>query len=181
MTIASASEVDETSSRIKPTAIVSTAHYFRFGIKAKLFLAFSSLAALTSLASAVAWYVFRDIDRAVTRVTAESVPGIITALSSAEKSAEIAAAAPALMAASTQEERVLEETKLEGHARSLANLISRLIASNLSPGKTSALSKIERETTAKIKELDVAVESACELKPNGRLLLEVSPLPTGVS
>jgi hypothetical protein len=158
MTIASAIEIDETLSRIKPTAIVSTAHYFQFGIKAKLFLSFFSLAALTALASAVAWYVFRDIDRAVTRLTAESVPGIVTALSSAEKSAEIAATAPALVAAGTQEERVLEEKKLEGHARSLANLISQLIASNFSPGKASALSKIERETTAKIKELDVAVE-----------------------
>ena len=40
-----------------------------FGIKAKLFLAFFSLAGLTALASAVAWYVFcffRDMDRAVT-------------------------------------------------------------------------------------------------------------------
>jgi len=164
MTIASAIEVDETPSRIKPTAMVSTAHYFQFGIKAKLFLSFFSLAALTALASAVAWYVFRDIDRAVTRLTAESVPGIVTALSSAEKSAEIAATAPALMAAGTQEERVLEETKLEGHARSLANLISQLIASNMSSGKASALSKIERETTAKIKELDVAVEKRLRIE-----------------
>ncbi len=117
MTISSAIEVDETPSRIKSTAIASTAHYFQFGIKAKLFLSFLSLAGLTALASAVAWYVFRDIDRAVTRVTAESVPGIMAALSSAEKSAEIAAAAPALMAAGTQEERVLEETKLEERAR----------------------------------------------------------------
>jgi phosphoglycerate-specific signal transduction histidine kinase len=80
----------------------------QFGIKAKLFLAFFSLAGLTAVASAVAWYVFYDIDRAVRRVTVESVPGIIAALSSAERSAEIAAAAPALMSIGSQEERVLE-------------------------------------------------------------------------
>ena len=93
---ASSIEVNKTPSRQR-TAVASGSQISKFGIKAKLFLAFFSLAALTALASAIAWYVFRDIDRAVTRVTVESVPGIVIALSSAEKSAEIAAAAPALM------------------------------------------------------------------------------------
>ena len=136
----------------------------RFGIKAKLFFAFSSLAVLTVLASAVAWYVFRDIDRAVTRVTVESVPGIVTALSSAGKSAEIAAAAPALMAAGSQEERVLEEAKLEERARTLVTLIEDLIASHLAREKALALSRIERETTTKIKELNSAVEKRLRLE-----------------
>src|SRR6516165_4423742 len=122
MTIAPSIELRGTLLRDKQTATARNSQRFQFGIKAKLFLAFCSLAGLTALASAVAWYVFRDIDRAVTRVTAESIPGIITALSSAEKSAEIAAAAPALMAAGTQAERVLEEAKLEERARALTSL-----------------------------------------------------------
>jgi hypothetical protein len=89
---ASSIEVNKTPSR-QQTAVASGSQISKFGIKAKLFLAFFALAALTALASAVAWY----IDRAVTRVTVESVPGIVIALSSAEKSAEIAAGAPALM------------------------------------------------------------------------------------
>ncbi len=136
----------------------------RFGIKAKLFLAFFSLAALTAVASAVAWYVFRDIDRAVTRVTVESVPGIITALSSAEKSAEIAAAAPALMAVGSQEERVLEQAKLEEGARALVALIDDLKASNVAPERTIALSNIEHEITAKLEELNVAVEKRLRIE-----------------
>ena len=141
---ASSIEVNKTPSRQR-TAVASGSQISKFGIKAKLFLAFFSLAALTALASAVAWYVFRDIDRAVTRVTVESVPGIVTALSSAGKSAEIAAAAPALMTAGSQEERVLEEAKLEERARALVTLIKDLISSNVPPEKTLALSKIERE------------------------------------
>src|SRR6516164_6409487 len=136
----------------------------RFGIKIKLFVAFFSLATLTALVSAIAWYVFRDIDRAVRRVTVESVPGIITALSSAEKSAEIAAAAPALMAVGSQEERVREEAKLEERARALVALIKDLTSSNVPPEKTLALSKIERETTTKIKELNSAVEKRLRLE-----------------
>jgi hypothetical protein len=119
---------------------------------------------LTALASAIAWYVFRDIDRAVARVTVESVPSIITALSSAEKSAEIAAAAPALMAVGSQEDRVSEEAKLEERARALVTLINTLISSNVPPEKTLALSKIERETTTKIKELNSAVENRLRLE-----------------
>src|SRR5215472_3183612 len=156
-------EVNETPSRQR-TAVANGSQISKFGIKAKLFLAFFSLAALTALASAVAWYVFRDIDRAVTRVTVESVPGIIIALSSAEKSAEIAAAAPALMTVGSQEERVLEEAKLEERARALVTLIKDLISSNVPPEKTFALSKIERETTTKIKELNSAVEKRLRLE-----------------
>src|SRR5215472_18797760 len=118
---ASSIEVNKTPSRQR-TTVANGSQISKFGIKAKLFLAFFTLAALTASASAVAWYVFRDIDRAVTRVTVESVPGIITALSSAEKSAEIAAAAPALMAAGNQGERVSEDAKLEAHARALGSL-----------------------------------------------------------
>jgi hypothetical protein len=61
---ASSLEIDKTLSR-QPTAAPTNAQNVQFGIKAKLFLAFFSLAALTALVSAVAWYVFRDIDRAV--------------------------------------------------------------------------------------------------------------------
>jgi phosphoglycerate-specific signal transduction histidine kinase len=117
---ASSIGIDKTRLPLKQTAVGRDTQHSRFGIKTKLFLAFFFLAGLTVLASAIAWYVFRDIERAVTRVTVESVPGIITALSSAEKSAEIAAAAPTLMAVGNQEERVLEEAKLEERARALA-------------------------------------------------------------
>jgi len=158
-------ETNTTQSRLKQTATPGdTQRRSRFGIKAKLFLTFFSLAGLTAVASGVAWYVFRDIDRAVTRVTVESVPGIITALSSAEKSAEIAAAAPALMAVGSQEERVLEQAKLEEGARALVALIDDLNASNVPQERTIALSNIEREITAKLKELNVAVEKRLRLE-----------------
>src|SRR5262245_50797209 len=136
----------------------------RYGIKAKLFLAFCCLAGLTAAASAVAWYVFGEIDHAVTRVTVENVPGTITALSLAEKSAEIAATAPALMASDSQEERALQQEKLEQRARSLVALIDDLKASNVVPERTMAISKIEQEITAKLEELSVAVERRLRLE-----------------
>src|SRR5215472_15146914 len=158
-------EINKTPSRLKQTVGVDDMRRrSRLGIKAKLFLAFFTLAGLTAVASAVAWYVFYDIDRAVRHVTVESVPSIIAALSSAEKSAEIAAAAPALMSIGSQEERVLEGAKLEERARALASLIDNLIASKVPQERTIALSNIERETTAKLKELNASVEKRLRLE-----------------
>src|SRR5215468_5314747 len=155
----------KTPSRLKQTVGVDDMRRrSQLGIKAKLFLAFFTLAGLTAVASAVAWYVFYDIDRAVRHVTVESVPSIIAALSSAEKSAEIAAAAPALMSIGSQEERVSEQAKLEERARALVTLIDTLISSKAPPEKTLALSTIERETTTKIKELNAAVEKRLRLE-----------------
>src|SRR5215467_7728173 len=158
-------ETNKTPSRLKQTAGVDDMRRrSQLGIKAKLFLAFFTLAGLTAVASAVAWYVFYDIDRAVRHVTVESVPSIIAALSAAEKSAEIAAAAPALMSIGSQEERVLEGAKLEERARALASLIDNLIASKVPQERTIALSNIERETTAKLKELNASVEKRLRLE-----------------
>jgi len=155
---ASSSETNTSQSHLKQTATAGNVQRrSRFGIKVKLFLAFCFLAGLTALASAVAWYIFGDIDRAVTRVTVESVPGIISALSLAEKSAEIAATAPALMASDSQEERVLGQAKLEERARALVAMIDDLNASNVAPERTIELSNIEREITAKLNELNGAV------------------------
>src|SRR6516225_5922699 len=158
-------ETNETPSRLKQTlGLDDLRRRSQLGIKAKLFLAFFTLAGLTAVASAVAWYVFYDIDRAVRHVTVESVPSIIAALSSAEKSAEIAAAAPALMSIGSQEERVLEGAKLEERARALAALIDDLMASKVPQERTIALSNIERETTAKLKELNASVEKRLRLE-----------------
>src|SRR6201998_652290 len=156
-------EINKTLSR-QQLAFATGLQNAQFGIKTKLFVAFFSLATMTALVSAIAWYVFRDIDRAVERVTVESVPSIIAALSSAEMSAEIAAAAPALMAVGSQEERVSEQAKLEERARALVTLINTLISSNAPTEKTLALSTIERETTTKIKELNSAVEKRLRLE-----------------
>jgi phosphoglycerate-specific signal transduction histidine kinase len=67
---------------------------------------------LTCGASAVAWYAFTDIDRPVTRITTEGVVGMTASLRLAEKSAEIAATAPALIASRNEKERAQEQQKL---------------------------------------------------------------------
>jgi hypothetical protein len=73
------------------------------GIRTKLFLAFSALAGLTVIACAIAWLAFATIERAVERVTQESLPGMVDALALAKTVAEISATAPAIMASTSHE------------------------------------------------------------------------------
>ncbi len=156
---------DAAPPRPRPKAAVNDiSHHTRFGIKAKLFLALCSLAGLTAVASGVAWYVFTHIDRSVTRVTVESVPGIITALSLAEKSAEIAATAPAIMTTETQEERVLVQARLGQRAQDLAALIDHLNASRAAPERAAVLSDIARQIAAELEKLNVAVKKRLRVK-----------------
>src|SRR5215471_7038235 len=106
-----------TASVEAPSSETSSSGHLRedrapLGVKAKLILAFASLAMLTCGASAVAWYAFTDIDRSVTRITTESIVGMAASLRLAEKSAEIAATAPALIASRNERERAQEQQKL---------------------------------------------------------------------
>src|SRR5215470_13737829 len=128
------------------------------GIKAKLFLAFGGMAMLTVGASAVAWYAFTDIDRSVTRITAESIVGMAASLRLAEKSAEITATAPALIASRNEEERVQEQKRLVQRLNELSVLTEGLKATGVAEAKLANLTEIEGRIAAELKALDGAVE-----------------------
>ena len=133
------------------------------GIKAKLFLAFGGMAMLTGGASAVAWYAFTDIDRSVTRITAESIVGMATSLRLAEKSAEITATAPALIASRNEEERVQEQEKLVQRLNELSAVTEGLKATGVAEARLANLIDIEGKIATELKALDGAVEQRLRL------------------
>ncbi|UCG14258.1 MAG: PAS domain S-box protein, partial [Deltaproteobacteria bacterium] len=135
-----------------------------FGIKTKLFLAFCSMAGMTILASVVARYAFVEVGQSVTRITAGSVPAMAVSLRLAEKSAEIAATAPGLMASGNQRERSGEQARLEERAKQLVALIEDLEATDVDQGKVAALKDIQEQVTTRLRELNVAVEERLRLK-----------------
>jgi hypothetical protein len=134
-----------------------------FGIKAKLFLAFCAMAGFTISAAAIAWFAFVAIERSVERITAGSIPAMAVSLRLAEKSAEIAAAAPALMASADQVERVLAQTRLEERSRELAGLTQELEATGIEPETVEALAEIQEQITAGLVALNAAVEERLRL------------------
>jgi len=99
---------------------------WRLGIRAKLFLAFVGFAALTVAACAVAWLIFTTIERAVNRVTQESVPGMVEALALSKTVADISASAPALFASSNQGELAAERANLEREIDSFTEIAAAL-------------------------------------------------------
>ena len=132
------------------------------GVKAKLILAFASLAMLTCGASAVAWYAFTDIERSVTRITTESVVGMAASLRLAEKSAEIAATAPALIASRNEKERAQQQQKVVQRLSELAAAIHGL-QSGAVEAKLGNVIDIEGKIATELQALDSAVEERLRL------------------
>ncbi|MDH3688806.1 MAG: PAS-domain containing protein [Gammaproteobacteria bacterium] len=135
-----------------------------FGIKTKLFVAFCGMAGLTALAGTIAWYAFGSIGRSVDRINKKSVPAMVTSLHLAEKSAEIAAIAPSLMASTNQHERTSVRQSLEERVRTLVTLTQSLEAAGIAPDRTSKLTDVREKMTAKLNELDTAVQQRLQLK-----------------
>jgi len=127
-------------------------------IKAKLFLAFGGMAMLTGGASAVAWYAFADIEKSVTQITAESVVGMAASLRLAEKSAEITATAPALIASRTEEERVQEHDRLVQRLNELENVTHNLRTRGVAEERFATLIGIERKIGTELNTLSAAVK-----------------------
>jgi class 3 adenylate cyclase/phosphoglycerate-specific signal transduction histidine kinase len=127
------------------------------GIKAKLFLAFAGMAMLTGGASAVAWYAFTDIDRSVTRITTDSVVGMAASLHLAEKSAEITATAPALIASRSEEERAQEQERLVRRLNEIFAVTDGLKVTGVAEARFANLTEIEGNIATELRALDGAV------------------------
>ena len=130
----------------------------RFGIKAKLFLAFGSMAMLTCGASAVAWYAFTDVDRSIAQITAKSVVGMAVSLRLAEKSAEITATAPALIASRSEKEQVQEQDRLVKRLNELSAATEGLKTAGVAEASLSNLIEIEGKIATELSALNAAVE-----------------------
>jgi class 3 adenylate cyclase/phosphoglycerate-specific signal transduction histidine kinase len=133
------------------------------GIKAKLFLAFAGMAMLTGGASAVAWYAFTDIDRSVTRITTDSVVGMAASLHLAEKSAEITATAPALIASRSEEERAQEQERLVRRLNEIFAVTEGLKVTGVAEARFANLTEIEGNVATELKALDGAVAQRLRL------------------
>ncbi len=129
-----------------------------FGIKAELFLAFGAMAMLTAVASAVAWYSFTEIDRSERRVHAEGIVGMAASLRLAEKSAELTAMAPAVIASRNEGEQIQEHVKLVQKVNELSALTERLKTTAVAKSRFANLIEIEGKIATELNALNEAVE-----------------------
>jgi len=96
----------------------------RLGIGARLFIAFLGITAVSLSSGIAGWMILREISAAQSRLNREALPAVAAAQLTAETSARLVAAAPALTAARDEAERAKQETEL----LSLANDIRKSAA-----------------------------------------------------
>ncbi|HYD31569.1 MAG TPA: hypothetical protein VEB64_12025, partial [Azospirillaceae bacterium] len=77
----------------------------RLGIRAKLMLAISAVAAITLLAGAISWTTYASIERLLNGITHDTYPGVTQALKLAESASRLGALASALEGAQSQLQR----------------------------------------------------------------------------
>ena len=146
-----------------------------FGIKTKLQLALFVLAGLTLVAGMVAWSAFSRIEDTVEHVTGRSLPSVATALRVAEQISRLTAAAPAIMASRSQEQRLETLGALRHEAGVLGDLMHELTSYGQTADQVAGLSALEAEFSRTLDALDAAVDArlrhAAEMR---RLVAEVS-------
>jgi methyl-accepting chemotaxis protein len=128
----------------------------RFGIKAKLQLAFGVVAVMTVVATAVAITSFSETERGFERVSRHEVPLMTDALRLSAASGEIAAASARFVAAKSSEDRRLIAMQIAIRSRELDDLIKRL---HNADGDNDAFSVAE-PMAQKLKENLAALEAA---------------------
>ena len=76
-----------------------------FGIRGRLFLAFGGVAAMTVLASVVAWLSYAHLSESLSRIVTDDIPAMTVSARLAERGSAIIATAPTLIAATSEKER----------------------------------------------------------------------------
>jgi hypothetical protein len=135
-----------------------------FGIKFKLYLALSVLATLTIIAGTVAWWIFHDMHRSLTRVAHYNVQSMATAVQLVELGGEISATASAIVASSTDEERQREKLALHRIEREFAALIEKIDGSKADDSAVSELLSIAGRISGQFKGIDAMVERSLALQ-----------------
>ncbi len=96
------------------------------GIKVKLSLAFGAMAVLTGAASLVGWLSFDAVESRLDAITRNSLPEMALAATLAQEGAGVAASAPTLDGAVSQDERRDQFARIRARAERLQGLIGEL-------------------------------------------------------
>jgi len=134
------------------------------GIRGRLFLAFGLVAALTVLASGVAFLSYDRVRDSLAGITGKNLPAMGSALALARESAAIAAASPVLASASDQKASEIAGTALEARMRKLDELVGTLAARPENAEAAARLRATAQKLAANVALLSQSVERRIALK-----------------
>ncbi|WP_241003985.1 ATP-binding protein [Magnetospirillum aberrantis] len=112
---------------------------WRFGIRAKLLVAVGTVAAMTLLAGALAWFSYSHVEHLLAQVTRDNLPSVSAALKLSEATARLAAAAPALDGSRSQLQRQNNFIALQQQSERLRGLIENMAGIGVSQGQLDEL------------------------------------------
>ena len=145
----------------------------RLGIGGKLLFAFGSIAALTVVATAIAWILFDNVRENLAIIADDSLPEIATSFRIAEQSAQISAAIPRLTGA--QDVSSLTEIKKALDARlAMISSLSSIHRTHETDAESQVtdLEEIVHTFRNRINELEAAVRHSLSEKKKRELLLD---------
>jgi methyl-accepting chemotaxis protein len=134
------------------------------GIRGRLFLAFGAVAALTVTASAVALVSYDAIDRALHGITEGNLPAMGLSLRLTKASAEVVAAAPAVLAAADLPQRNAAMAALAADQQALDQVIDGLAATAHGTDNVQALRHSAAALCGNLDALGAAVEQRLMLR-----------------
>ena len=128
------------------------------GIKTKLLLAFTGVAGLTLVGSAVALMSYGRVDGAFERVTADGLPAITQSLQLAREAAEVTALAPVLLAADSQAALGTARLKVVHKTGSLTAILQKLEQTSVGKGAVERLAEALKALDANMSLLASGIE-----------------------
>src|SRR5579864_4760563 len=134
------------------------------GIRARLFVAFGVIAALTVLASSVAFVSYNRIGGTLADITGRNLPAMNISLRLARESAEITAAAPASASAPDAKTHDADVAALDNHLKNLNALIDELGANSENAATADALRDTAKKLAEKLTAIDASVQHRLQLK-----------------
>lgn len=136
----------------------------RFGIRAKLQIAFGVVAAMTVIATGVAIVSFSATERGFQHVADHEVPVMTDALRLSAVSGEISAAAARSVSAKTADDQRATVATIANRRGELANLMERLRASRGSNPAFAAVENTAQKLEGNLKALEKAISERTELR-----------------
>jgi phosphoglycerate-specific signal transduction histidine kinase len=135
-----------------------------FGIRGKLFLAFGGVAGLTVMAAVVAMLSYNDVGTTLRGITEDNLPAMSLSLKLAKSSAEVASAAPAVLAAADMGQRDTAVAAVAANQHALDEVIDALAATAGGKQATVGLRQTAGEMRGNLDRLSAAVGQRLALR-----------------
>jgi methyl-accepting chemotaxis protein len=129
----------------------------KWGIRARLFLAFGAIASLTVAACVAAYLVLAGVGNTLRIITKQDVPQAVLGLEVAARAAALAAQAPNLLAAVTQDQRRQRGADLTKARNDLAQRLNALAAFPGGRQASAALTELTTKLNERLDRLDAVV------------------------